>query len=217
MQASKRDMTDSVTYWESIDSGTILATKGGGIFVWFPGEGRWIRLNARTARWDFFHQKIYWAHRASPVEDDRIGREFPALPDPPPEQEPLTELEEKQLLSSFPAQEFPRVAAWLKAQPGNEVVLFVVLEEDDYERLHGDGCFRHLLRIVATRQEADRLVAATPEMYSRHTREARLKLRDETIEIPKLEQEDFDTHSPFLVLRTLESEMPWTGQGDPGR
>lgn len=209
-------MADSVTYWESIDSDTILATKDAGIFIWRPAEERWIQLNAKTERWSFYHQKIYWAHRASPIEDDRIGRDFPELPDPPPEQEPLTELEEKQLLRHFPAEDFPRVAAWLEVQPGDEAELFVVLEEDEYERLHGDGRFRDLLRVVPTREEADRLLAETPKMYSRDTRKARLKLQDEIIEVPELEREEFDTHSPFVVLRMLESGGSWTGQDDRG-
>lgn len=206
-------MAETVTYWEDWDFGGILATREPSIFVWLAEEGRWIRVNPRSDRWDYYHQKIFRAHRAYPIEDERIGRDFPELPDPPPEPEPLSELEQKHLASSFPADDYLLVAAWLAELPDQEVQGFVLLQEDNYETMFGDGCFRDMEGIALTEEAAHRFQQETPKGYGRYCRAFRMALRNARIEFPEIETKTFDRHTPYTVLMGLQLSLAREKQG----
>lgn len=206
-------MSDEVCYWRCRGDGDIYATRGpsavNGLFEWQDSEQRWIHINRAGHRWGFLHQMIFFANRCHRVSEDEIGQAFPALPELPPEPEPLSEMEVKRLASEFPANEFPKVAAWLESEEQPEVSLFVVLQEDEYETLLGDGCFRYPIALACTEETAEALRKNPPktrclQKVTRCYRRVKLALGDGVILVPEMEQKVFDEHTAFGVVDDLE-------------
>lgn len=136
-------------------------------------EARWEFCPAGTRLWDWYHQAVFYAHRAEPAQ----ALDYSALP-PLPAQWPadpaITLLDEEQRS----AHARPGSTVWAAVErAGGELPVFIVLEEDIYETTFGDGCFRDF-RTACYEESAARSAAAeisTPNRAA-HLRRGWLRL-----------------------------------------
>lgn len=103
-----------------------------------PGQIRWEFCPPESKTYDFYHQKVFRQQRADACDDDVRAR-LPPLPDgfPPPTALHVAE-------KAVPASVKPvgRVLLAVRAAPAGRLAVFVVLSENSYESLFGDGVFR---------------------------------------------------------------------------
>lgn len=103
---------------------------------------KWECINLDYGRWDAIHQKIYRNFKASDIQKSDLPATLPPPPDsvppevinppPPPPPEPLR------------AEDFPVAAEYLHSCVGRgTAALHLVLYEDRYESLNGDGEFHY--------------------------------------------------------------------------
>lgn len=196
-----------IQYYECIESDWIYAAVGplafSGLFRISAQMKDWEYLIPETPLWNWVHQKIFRNHRADPVAPDKFGFPFPGPPKHPSPEECQKQLaaQQKPLLSA----DYPRVAAFLKAQPGQGVEVFVVLYEDRYESMFGDGKFLDFHKVFLLKTEANKHIRESGDGYS--LREVALGLDAETKISAKLQVELWDTHNAEQVVKALEVEL----------
>ena len=133
--------------WYRTDNDLILGFCGkkGHIGVyryWLNRSDDWEFCPAGTKLWDRYHQMVYWQGRADPCTVKELKGEVPPLPRkfPPPTRYHITDP---------PEQETPNALAGSKlyervnSVPDKRLAVYVVLMEDRYETVLGDGCFRN--------------------------------------------------------------------------
>ena len=133
-------------YFEDVrDSGNVYATSGGvaGIFRLFNQDretGPWTFLIPYTDGWDFTHQMIFRNFECEEISHDK----FLAMNLPPPlPKEPegpfLSHAENLGRGKRLPVKGYPHVSAWISST--SLATVWVVLHEDLYETMFGDGKF----------------------------------------------------------------------------
>lgn len=202
---------DSITYYVADNSDTIYACRGtqglGGIFRLERSEkgAVWVHLDSQSDAWDSVHQAIYQASRADRLEDRTTIAALPPVPPTPTEPSPAERLRRATV---FPVAELPRVAARVTAS-GGALLVHVVLAEDTYETLYGDGCFRYLEGACTTAREADAIgahVAQVSPGTKIHRRTLRVHLQGSELQVSDMEVFTFDRHTARQVLDLLESD-----------
>lgn len=206
-------MSNELCYWRCREDNFIYATRGpfacNGLFEWQDSKGQWVQINRNGDRWNFLHQMIFYAQRVHRIPENEVGQAFPQLPEPPPGPEPLSEMEVRRRATEFPVNRFPKVAAWLESQEVSEKYVFVILQEDEYETLLGDGCFRRPIALACTKEKAEALCRNPPKTdcllkRTRCSRRVKIALGDGMIHVPEMEQGAFDEHTAFGVVSDLE-------------
>lgn len=133
--------------WYRTDSDLILGFCGrkgfGGVYCyWLDQSDIWEFFHAGTKEWDRFHQKVYWQGRADPIKFRELKGKVPPVPPKPPRSV-------KPNVSALPEKEAPYTSATkellekITSCEGKRLPVYVVLMEDRYETVLGDGCFRH--------------------------------------------------------------------------
>lgn len=133
--------------WYRTDSDLILGFCGrkgsGGVYCYWPDQSdTWEFFHAGTREWDHFHQKVYWQGRADPIKFSELKGKVPPVPPKPPRNP-------KPNVYALPEKEAPYTSATkellerITACEGKRLPVYVVLMEDRYETVLGDGCFRH--------------------------------------------------------------------------
>ncbi|MHC4709906.1 MAG: hypothetical protein ACYTA3_05675 [Planctomycetota bacterium] len=120
-----------------------------------PGQIRWEFCPPESKTWDAYHQKVFRQHHAEACDDD-LRAQLPPLPDgfPPPAALHVAE-------KAVPASVKPgrRVLQAVRAAPADRLAVFVVLSEDRYESIFGDGVFRYFEAAFADADAARAFVA----------------------------------------------------------
>lgn len=164
-------------------------------------EPKWEFLPTNGSHWDAVHQRIYRNFRADRIEKDQLPPSLPPPPSeippevinplPPPPPEPIS------------TEAFPIVAEYLHGCAGRgTAAIHLVLYEDTYESLNGDGEF-HYPEIVFLDLEAARNYAGDNSgCYKYHVRPGVIWLENDTIgyEVPR---RIFDHFSGEEVLRLV--------------
>ena len=191
-------------YFECTDSGNLYAVdaESRGIFQLYRDKrstGPWVFLAPETEAWDAVHQKIYRNGRATEVEP---GTAVPPVP-PAPEGPFPSWAENLGKGRVLPAVRYPGVARWA----GTRGVVYVVLEEDSYESMFGDGCFRYLSDVFVDRAEARRAAASAGKWQSMTVQSFTLKARDGYLYAPDFGPGLFEHYKLEEVLDKLEARL----------
>jgi hypothetical protein len=197
-----------IEYYKSIESDWIYAAVGpggySGLFRITSGMKDWEYLIPETSIWNWVHQKIFRNHRADLVAPDKFGFPFPGPPNHPSSEEVQERL--AALNPPLLAAGYPRVTAFLKAQPGRVVESFVVLYEDVYESHLGDGKFLYFHKAFLEKTEAQAYVDQSGSNY--YLRTVGLGLDGESKLSVKLQVELWDDYDAVGVVTALEKELP---------
>ena len=133
--------------WYRTDSDLILGFLGKkgsrGVYrYWLNESDTWEFCHAGTKEWDRYHQKVYWKGDADPIKFNELKGKVPPIPRklPPRAIRDVIDLPEKEAPYTSVTNE---LLEKINACPGRRVPVYVVLEENRYETVFGDGCFRH--------------------------------------------------------------------------
>jgi hypothetical protein len=101
---------------------------------------------------------------------------------------------------------YPLLSGFLKGQKDKAAKVFVVLHEDRYETLLGDGEFHDFDRVFFTKEDAERYMDQNRgEWKSFHLREMTIKLDHDILAFPDFAHKLFDRHKVEEVVKALES------------
>lgn len=110
------------------------------------GGPEWEFLVPNTLRWDAAHQRTFGNHRVTRLFADQVAI-LPAVP-PVPEYTPVEWASNFQSVKLPVRSDYPRISACLDRHalehPGSPLNLLLVLREDEYESMFGDGIFLYL-------------------------------------------------------------------------
>jgi hypothetical protein len=201
-----------VSYCQDIDTDAIYACRGSwgseGMFRLRNPQTigqQWEFLIPNSPTWDWIHQRIYRNPRVEEIRPEDFPTPLPPLPETPPGPFPAAKdyFMPKQPMA---ASSYPRLKKFLDRQERKEAKVYVVLEEDRYETVFGDGEFHDFDRVFLTREEAERYMDQNRgEWKTFHLREMTVKLDHEMLAFPEFTHELFDKHSIEKVVNALES------------
>lgn len=105
------------------------------------GRGSWEFCPPGTKAWDRHHQQVFFHGRAEPCSLDDLGRKVPPLPEafPPPKRLHVADPPAPKSRNVLPG---TAVFEAVRSAPGTRLPVHVVLSEDRYESILGDGTFR---------------------------------------------------------------------------
>jgi hypothetical protein len=201
-----------VGYFQDIDTDAIYACVGpwgiNGMFRLRNPQAKdkqWEFLVPNSPNWNWVHQRIYRNPRVEEATPDAFPVPLPPLPETPPG--PFPERKDYFLPEQpIQASAYPLVTRFLTTQKENTAAVFVVLSEDRYETLLGDGEFHHFKHVFLTQEEAQRFMDQNrSEGESFHLRAMTIKLDYEVLAFPDFEQKLFDEHKVEEVVKALES------------
>ena len=96
----------------------------------------------------------------------------------------------------------------MKGEEDEAVVVFVVLHEDSYETMLGDGEFHYLGGVFLTREEAQDYLGQNHGEWNRfHLRMMSIKLDHGVFIFPDFRPERYDHHKAEEVLIELEFRL----------
>lgn len=168
----------------------------------------WTLLNSDYQYWDAVHQRIYRNFRA-----DRISKEdLPANLPPPPDSIPPEALNPPPPapLKQFLAADYPVLNQYLHQCDGGASVYFLVLGEDQYESLQGDGRFHYPEAIFFDLVSATAFKQAPQSGYRYHIRPGLILLDGDHIEC-QLTCRLFDHFNSEMVLSMLTAKLETLG------
>lgn len=181
-----------------------------GIFCLYPSEVEqtWQFLAPQSPHWDAAHQAIYRNFRADKIRDAAIIAALPSLPQLPPGPHP-TRASYELPASPILLADFPKVAQLLQSH-GGKIPVYVILSEDTYETMMGDGRFHDLHRAFENEQDAQNYMdEVTREIsaYKYYLREMEVGQDEAAFCFPNFELETYDHYAPKDVLRMIETRL----------
>lgn len=167
-------------------------------------DPKWECINLNHTRWDAIHQRIYRNYRASRLQRNQLP---PGLP-PPPESIPPEAINPpppsppKPILCS----DYPVIADYLAKCDGASLAIYVVLEEDTYESLQGDGEFHYAEAVFLDLPSAKEFRPNNSGWYRYHVRPGLVWLNGEEFgyEVPS---RIFDRIYREKVLELLSEQI----------
>jgi hypothetical protein len=207
-------VNDEVKYFRDIDTDAVYACVGPmgayAVFCLRPpltDEASWEFLVPDSPIWDATHQKIYRNPRVEEVNPDEFRPRLPPLPEIP--QGPFPQWREY-FLPELPidASQYPAVTKFLRVQEDEMAIIFVVLHEDSYETMLGDGEFHYLGDVFLNREEAQDYMDQDRGEWSRfHLRTMSVKLDHGVFIFPDFRPERYDRYQAEEVLKALETRL----------
>lgn len=171
------------------------------------GDRQWEFLVPDSPAWDSIHQGIYRNPRVEEVRPEAFPVPLPPLPEIP--RGPFPPWKDH-FLPKHPvhAARFPSVAAFFAAGKRESVTVFVVLFEDTYETVFGDGEFHYFRKAFLTREDAQRDMDQDPKEWERlHLRSMMVTLDHATFGFPDFNPQLFDHYEAQEVLAALEASL----------
>jgi len=168
-------------------------------------EPKWEFLPTNGAHWDAVHQRVYRNFRADRIDKEQLP---PSLP-PPPTEVPLEVMNPPPPPPTKPvrAEDFPVVAEYLHTCSGRGTAAFhLVLFEDTYESLNGDGEFHYPEIVFFDLKDAENYERDKSGCYKYHIRPGVIWLDGDVIryEVPG---RMFDHFSGEEVLRLISGAI----------
>jgi hypothetical protein len=171
-------------------------------------DSQWEFLVPHTSHWDMVHQTLFFTGKATPVAVAALPAGLPPVPAVPPGPFP-TPAQQALPAEPIPVERYPRLACKLLAQPVPSAQVVVLLKEDRYETLYGDGCFRYFDSAYFEAAAAARHASLhTAEFMCFHTRQLAVKIAGGCYAFPDFDLEVFDRYRPVEVLEALERGLP---------
>lgn len=161
----------------------------------------WEYIDPRGYLWDAFHQRIYRNQRSDKIDKEEIPKNFPPTPDSIPES--LLNLPPLPPPPPLLLKDYPVVKKYLENLSNHSAEIYVVLLEDLYESLHGDGKFHYIDSVFI--HKADALKYCTEkktEFDFYHLRICNLKIESENISC-EVASRPFDHISKENILNLL--------------
>lgn len=203
-----------VKYFKDIDTDAVYACIGpmGGNAVFrlrrpLASDASWEFLVPNSPIWDAVHQRIYRNPRVEEVSPDEFEPRLPSLTEIP--RGPFPEWREY-FLPEHPinASQYSSVSKFLKGEEDETATVFVVLHEDRYETMLGDGEFHYLGGVFLTREEAQDYMGQNRGEWSRlHLRTMSVKLDHDVFAFPDFRPERYDRCRAEEVLQALEARL----------
>jgi len=169
----------------------------------FAANGRaespqWELLSDEDGRWDSAHQRIYRNSRADKILRDDLPAHFPPPPNsiPPEALIPVVNRPPE----TFPSDDYAALTRHIESLKEKTLRVYLVLFEDKYESLVGDGEFHYPQDAFVDRVSAKRFMRKGSQAYKYHLRELSIRLRDGVLDCPDLELMMFDHFSGKDVL-----------------
>lgn len=178
------------------DAGRLYVFRAGGVFELV--DGRWDWHPRDSHRWNAAHQAAF---RNSRMDACELPDDAPEIPEPP-----LRKNTEEPSRSRFPV---PRaVADWVRARGGRGIAV-ILLEEDEYESLLGDGKFHYAVGCFPSEQACDDyLERHGKRQYSYHRRQLELVEQHGEVEALRVVEGHWaDRISVPEMLRDLEKRL----------
>jgi hypothetical protein len=203
-----------VKYYKDIDTEAVYACVGpmGANAVFRLADpstkpANWEFLVPDSPIWDAVHQRIYRNPRVEEVNPEEFQPRPPLLPEIPCG--PFPEWKEYFLPEQpINASQYPSVTKFLKGQEDETVMVFVVLHEDTYETMLGDGEFHYLGGVFLTREEAQDYMGQNRGEWNRfHLRTMSIKLAHDAFLFPDFRPERYDRYKAEEVLIELEVRL----------
>lgn len=204
-----------IIYYES-DGGYIYACVGPmaaeGLFR-HPGFERpgntWEWIPGTSSIWNFAHQAIYRNGRWDELTSDKAAQLPPVVAEVSDEGAMAPSVETE----TFAASTFPWLYRLLQQSPESVAPIFVVLQEDTYESLLGDGKFADMHGVFLDERAANSEMGRIAGEYCRqgHLRRMTVALKDGLLEIPDFQRQWFDQTTRSGVLAELEKALAEEG------
>ncbi len=161
----------------------------------------WEYIDPRGYLWDAFHQRIYRNQRSDKIDKEEIPKNFP----PTPDSIPASLLNLPPLPSPPPLllKDYPVVKKYLENLSNHSAEIYVVLLEDLYESLHGDGKFHYIDSVFIHKADALKYCAEKKTEFDfYHLRICNLKIESENISC-EVASRPFDHISKENILNLL--------------
>lgn len=169
MRDSDTSKAPEITFYRSDD--LIMGFLGtGGVWRNFLGSGHdWRFCPTGSEAWDWYHQKVFRQSKAEPCDWTEIADRLPPVPDgvPPPEKYHLRDPPEPEALQAQSGSKLFQHAA----AAGGRLPVYVVLYEDCYESIFGDGVFRNFDSAFFDESTADAYIAAKMDKVAPESRD----------------------------------------------
>lgn len=163
----------------------------------------WEYIDPRGYLWDAFHQRIYRNQRSDKIDKEEIPKNFPPTPDSIPES--LLNLPPLPPPPPLLLKDYPVVKKYLENLSNHSAEIYVVLLEDLYESLHGDGKFHYIDSVFIHKADALKYCdEKKTEFDFYHLRICNLKIESENISC-EVASRPFDHISKENILNLLET------------
>ncbi len=138
-------------------------------------QDQWKFCPPGTKAWDFYHQKVYRQHRAERCSPADLGGLVPPLPIefPPPRAPNVLDPPPPRSRDVLPGS---RVYEAVRAFRDARLPVYVVLREDLYESVSGDGVFHDFEAAFLERAEAQSFVATQSDDATEEDENSDLRL-----------------------------------------
>lgn len=161
----------------------------------------WEYIDPRGYLWDAFHQRIYRNQRSDKIDKEEIPKNFPPTPDSIPES--LLNLPPLPPPPPLLLKDYPVVKKYLENLSNHSAEIYVVLLEDLYESLHGDGKFHYIDSVFIHKADALKYCAEKKTEFDfYHLRICNLKIESENISC-EVASRPFDHISKENILNLL--------------
>ena len=203
-----------VKYYRDIDSEAIYACVGPmGMTAIFRLSGpraqtpNWEFLVPESPIWDSIHQRIYRNSKVEEIVPEQYPDPLPKLPAIPGG--PFPEWREYFLSDKpTPASQYPEIFNYLKKQDPRMIRIFIILYEDRYESLLGDGEFHYFQEVFLTQEEAQTYQRKhETEWQKPHLRSMEIRLQHAELVFPDFNPQLFDRYRIEEVLKALDTRL----------
>ncbi len=181
------------------------------IFEINPNDDKpiWKLLETDGEHWDAVHQRIYRNFRVDRISKEDLPRALPPVPDAVPEIQKMVKTKSEQSTPVvFDTNRFPLVAYQLRRTDNPIAHGFIVLYEDTYESLLGDGEFHYPQAFFFTQADAKTYIAEqTGKSMKYHLRYVTIELKGNGLCCPEIQRKMFDHVSAEEVLRLAEVQL----------
>ena len=199
------DSRDTGNYFVCIDRRYIFAANGN---VKSP---QWEILGNEDGRWDSAHQRIYRNCRADKILRDDLPAHFPVPPDSIPPEALMPVVNQAQKISD--ADDYSALIRYIEGLEEKALSVYLVLYEDKYESVAGDGEFHYPQEIFFDRVSAELFMRNGNQAYKYHLRKILIRLRDGVLDCPEMELMTFDRFSDKDVLSMVNKQITLDGFG----
>jgi hypothetical protein len=168
----------------------------------------WEVMETNSPEWNWLHQHLFRNYRADPIPPEDVVA-LPPLPT-------TVEVGPARSSESFvipdapiPVHRFYQLARVVKDWGGDGLQISVLLREDRYESLHGDGRFHDFVDVCLSAEEVKIRTAEieNDDNACAHVRQMHIVVRDGFVQIPDFRHEMFDTESALQILVALEQRL----------
>jgi hypothetical protein len=171
-------------------------------------DNAWEYVQQETKLFDLLHQEIFRNHRYDRVQWQDIEKEVPPFPEIPENQVAKTWKDNFQFAPENP-ENFPAVLKMLKNSPQERNEVYLILYEDRYETLNGDGKFLTPYDVFLEDKESVTFIKKNEKQYVKYfMKPFQVILNNNRIETDEKSKPDSYEHYHLSdILKLLEKKI----------